>query len=349
MLRVGIVGGTGYVGIELIHILLNHAKAKITFVATQSHVGEPLTAVYPHLQSLIDIKCSALDLEQMSDLCDLIFITLPHGHAVEIARPMLAAGKKVIDLGADFRLKHSGSYEKWYHRPPAPQELLEKAVYGLPEVGFREKIKEACFIANPGCYPTCSALACMPAILADVVKTDDIILDAKSGVSGAGRTLALHSHFCEVGENFKAYEVAGSHRHIPEIEQLFGEIAGNPLVVQFTPHILPMVRGMLITAYMRLKKKYSVEEVWDIYSKIYQNEPFVRIYPLGQFPQTANVRGSNFCDIGLQIDERTNRLIVISCIDNLIKGAAGQAIQNMNLMHNMPEEMGMHYLFPTYP
>jgi N-acetyl-gamma-glutamyl-phosphate reductase len=349
MIKVGIAGATGYVGIELIRILLNHPKVKIVYAATHSHVGMPLSQVYPHLQSLLRLQCSALDIEEMAKHCDLIFTALPHGHALKIAQPILDAGKKLIDLGADFRLKSPASYEKWYPHPSASLELLGKAVYGLPELGLRDKIKNADLIANPGCYPICSALALMPAIAAALIKTEQIILDAKSGTSGAGRGLALDSHFCEVAQNFKAYGVAGSHRHTPEIEQVLKEIAGHPIIVQFTPHLLPIVRGLLVTAYLPLKKEMSAEEIWKIYSHAYQDEPFVRLHPLGKFPQTANVRGSNYCDIGLAIDRRTQRLIIISCIDNLVKGAAGQAVQNMNLMFSLPETMGLDHLCPAYP
>lgn len=349
MIKVGIAGATGYVGIELIRILLNHPRVKIVYVAVQSHVGVPLTQVYPHLQSLIEIECSVLDAEEMAKHCDLIFTALPHGNALQLAQPILDAGKKLIDLGADFRLKNPSSYEEWYNQAPVSLELLEKAVYGLPELGFRNKIKNADLIANPGCYPTCSALGCMPAIAAGIIDTEEMILDAKSGTSGAGRGLALGSHFCEVAENFKAYGVAGTHRHTPEIEQVLGEIAGHPLLVQFTPHLLPMVRGLLVTAYLPLKKEVSAECIWELYSNVYKNEPFVRLCPLGIFPQTANVRGSNYCDIGLAVDKRTGKLIVISCIDNLVKGAAGQAVQNMNLTFSLPETMGLNHLCPAYP
>lgn len=349
MIKIGIAGATGYVGIELIHILLNHPEVEIVYVGTQSHVGVPLTSVYPHLQSLIEIKCSPLDAEKMASQCDVVFTALPHGHAMTLAGPILDAGKKLIDLGADFRLKNPTSYEKWYQHSPAPLELLESAVYGLPELGSRDKIKKANLIANPGCYPTAAAFGCMPAMSSGIAKADEIILDAKSGVSGAGKGLAIGSHFCEVAENFKAYAVAGNHRHTPEIEQVLGGIAGHPVVIQFTPHLLSIVRGLLVTAYLPLIKELSAEEIWEIYSQAYKDEPFIRLYPLGQLPQTANVRGSNYCDIGLSVDKRTRKLIVISCIDNLVKGAAGQAVQNMNLMFHLKETMGLSQLCPAYP
>lgn len=349
MIKVGIAGATGYVGIELIRLLSSHPKVEIVCAATQSHVGVPLDQVYPHLQSLINAECCSLDPKEMAKHCDLIFTALPHGHAQALAEPILEAGKKLIDLGADFRLKNRISYEKWYQHPPASPELLDKAVYGLPELGQREKVRNAQLIANPGCYPTCSLLGIMPAIASGLIKTEDIVLDAKSGISGAGKALALGSHFCEVAENFKAYQVAGVHRHIPEIEQGLEEMSGHPILVQFTPHLLPIVRGLLVTAYLTLEKAMTAEEIWKIYVDAYQDEPFVRVYPLGEFPQTANTRGTNYCDIGLNIDKRTGKLIVISCIDNLVKGAAGQAVQNMNLMFHLPETMGLNDLCPIYP
>lgn len=341
MIKVGIAGATGYAGIELVRILLGHPRVKIVYVGVQSHVGELLQSVYPHLQKRIDIECKALDVPQMVKQCDLIFTALPHGHALQFAQPILDAGKKLIDLGSDFRLKDPSSYQKWYHHPPAPKELLEEAVYGLPELGFRTQIKKARLVANPGCYPTSSLLGCAPAVAAGIVKVNEGVLDAKSGVSGAGRGLALSSHFCEVAESFKAYAVAGSHRHTPEIEQALGEIAGHPIVIQFTPHLLPIVRGLLVTAHFPLLKECSPEEVWEIYAQSYKNEHFIRLYPLGKFPETSHVRGTNNCAIGLALDNRTKRLIVISCIDNLIKGAAGQAVQNMNLMWDFEETMGI--------
>jgi N-acetyl-gamma-glutamyl-phosphate reductase len=341
MIKVGIAGATGYVGMELIRILLNHPKVKIVYTASQSYVGEALDEVYPHFHSLIDLKCSELNAEEMAEKCDVVFSALPHGAVPELIVPILDAGKKLIDLSADFRLKNPASYEKWYNHPAASIELLQQAVYGLPELGIREKIKKTDLLANPGCYPTCSILGLMPALSSGIIKKDGIIFDAKSGTSGAGRTLSLGTHFCEVSENFKAYGIANTHRHTPEIEQALEEIVGQPINVQFTPHLIPIVRGLLVTAYSQLLEGISIEEIWKIYAKAYEDEPFIRLYALGKFPQTANVRGSNYCDIGLSVDNRTGKLIVISCIDNLIKGAAGQAVQNMNLMFGLPETMGL--------
>lgn len=349
MIKVAIAGATGYVGIELVRILLNHGDVDIVYIATQSHVGTPFVKVYPHLQSVIDIKCEALDSSEIAKKCDVFFTALPHGCAMNLAAPILEAGRKFIDLGADFRLKEPRTYEKWYKRPAASSEIIKKAVYGLPELVPHEKIANAQLIANPGCYPTCTALGCSPAIAAEIVQIDRIIVDAKSGISGAGREPNLGTHFCEVSENFRAYGVGGVHRHTPEIEQILGEIAGYPITLQFTPHLVPLVRGLLATAYLPLKKKVSAEKVWEIYSDAYGEEPFVRLYPLGEMPQTANVRGSNYCDIGLAINERTDSLIVVSCIDNLVKGAAGQAVQNMNIAFGLPETQGLNHLYPAYP
>lgn len=349
MIKVGIAGATGYVGIELIRILAGHPQVELVYVATQSHTGQALKAVYPHLQSIVDIDCSLMDATEMAKKCDVVFTALPHGIALSLAKPILKAGKKLIDLGADFRLKTPALYEKWYGQSSASPELLESTTYGLPGIVSREEIKGSHLIANPGCYPTCIALGASPAISHGIVKTKGMIFDAKSGISGAGRGISLNSHFCEVAENFKAYAIAGSHRHTPEIEQILGELAGHPVTVQFTPHLLPMVRGLLVTGYFQLEKDISPEAIWEIYSQSYKDEPFVRLCPLGMLPQTANVRGSNYCDIGLAVDTRTNTLIVVSVIDNLVKGAAGQAVQNMNILFELPETMGLNQLCPTYP
>lgn len=349
MIKVGVAGATGYVGIELIRILLEHPDVQVCYVATQSHVGSLLSTVYPHLRGRTDLVCAELNGEAMAEECDLIFAALPHGHALPLAISALEANKKFIDLGADFRLKDPVSYERWYQHPPAPLSLLQEAVYGLPELTPFDQIKQARLVANPGCYPTSIALGAYPALSSGIVNPTRVIFDAKSGVSGAGRGLHTGSLFSEIGENFRAYGVGGTHRHTPEIEQILAQVAGTPLTVQFTPHLIPMVRGLLTTAYLPLCTLIPLEEVWKIYADTYQNKPFVRLCPIGEVPQTANVRGSNHCDIGLQVDPRTNTLIVVSVIDNLIKGAAGQAVQNMNLMFNLPETTGLKSLCPSYP
>ncbi len=349
MIKVGIAGATGYVGIELVRILAHHKEVELVYAATRSHEGQCLSKVYPHLRGVTQIECSALEPVEMAAKCDLIFIALPHGEAQQIAPALLDAGKRVIDLGADFRLKEAASYKKWYGREAAAPGCLKPAVYGLPEVVAREKIRQADLVACPGCYPTACALAAMPALRCGIAEREGIIFDAKSGLSGAGRALSLTSHFCEVAENVSAYSIGGSHRHTPEIEEVLGEVAGGALTVQFTPHLVPAVRGLLVTAYLQLKRGLTQEVVWEIYREAYMDEPFIRLCALGELPQTANVRGSNYCDIGLQVDERTGRLIVVSVIDNLIKGAAGQAVQNMNLIFDLPETTGLGLVCPAYP
>jgi N-acetyl-gamma-glutamyl-phosphate reductase len=349
MIKVGIAGATGYVGIELLRLLSKHPQTELAYIGTQSYPGKSLQRVYPHLQSIVDIDCSPIDAIEMAEKCDVVFTALPHGLAVALVEPILEAGKRVIDLGSDFRLKTPALYEKWYGQSSASSALLASAIYGLPEIVSRQSIKGSNLIANPGCYPTCIALGANPAISHGIVKTQGMIFDAKSGVSGAGRGLSLNGHFCEVAENFKAYAIGGSHRHTPEIEQILGELAGDTVTVQFTPHLLPIVRGLLATGYFQLQEELSPEAIWEIYAETYEDEPFVRLSPLGVLPQTANVRGSNYCDIGLAVDRRTNTLITVSVIDNLVKGAAGQALQNMNILFELPETMGLTQLCPAYP
>lgn len=349
MIKVGIIGVTGYVGIELIRILIGHPQVKIVYVASRSDSGRPLSTVYPHLQTMVDIDCESLDMNEIAQRCDVVFTALPHGIAMNLAKPILEAGKKLIDLGADFRLKAPADYEKAYGKPAAPVEILQAATYGLPEWVPHERIREAQLIANPGCYPTCITLGAGPVISDGLVNLDRMIFDAKSGVSGAGRTLALQSHFCEVAENFKAYAIAGTHRHTPEIEQMLGSIADSSVTVQFSPHLLPMIRGMLVTSYFELCTDIALEGIWEIYHEKYKKHPFIRLCPIGMIPQTAHVRGSNYCDIGLAMDTRTRSLTVVSVIDNLVKGAAGQAVQNMNILYELSETMGLSQLCPTYP
>lgn len=349
MIKVGIAGATGYSGVELLRILRNHPEVDVVFAGTESYVDQEIGQVYPHLQSVVALKGARQDAAAMAEACDVVFTALPHGVPMQIAPVVLGEGKKLIDLGADFRLKDGVVFEKWYKHHPAPPELLAQAVYGMPEAGYREKVRTADLIANPGCYPTSCALAALPALKAGLVETKGIVFDSKSGVSGAGRGLSLGVHFSEVTENFKAYNIAGVHRHTPEIEQTLGDATGADMRVQFSPHLVPMVRGILTTAYFLLKDEMSTEEVWEVYTKAYEHEPFVRVRPLGDLPQTKQVTGSNFCDIGVQVDKRTGRLIVVSVIDNLVKGASGQAVQNMNLMFGLPETMGLGTLLPVYP
>lgn len=347
-IKVGIAGATGYGGVELLRLLGNHPAAEVVLAGTESYVGQELAAVYPHLSGRVKLLGSQATPEALAESCDVVFTALPHGVPMKLAPAVLAAGKKLIDLGADFRLRDTAAYETWYkHKHEAPH-LQEQAVYGLPEL-FREKIKGASLVGNPGCYPTSCALASAPLLKAGVVETRGIIFDSKSGVSGSGRSLGLGAHYSEVNENFKAYNIAGGHRHTPEIEQTLSDLAGSPILVTFTPHLVPMTRGILTTAYFQLKEDLSTEQVHSLFAEFYAHEPFVRVRPVGDLPATKHVWGSNYCDIGLKVDSRTGRVLVVAVIDNLVKGAAGQAIQNMNLLVDLPETTGLLNAAPVYP
>jgi len=339
MIKTAILGGSGYTGLELLRILLNHPKAEVLAVTSRQYNGCKLEEVFPSLHGFSKLKLE--DPAKFSALphVDLIFSCLPHHASMEIVPKLLKNGKKVIDLSADFRLKSAKTYEAWYGKHIA-RNLLKKAVYGLPEL-HRNKIKGAELVANPGCYPTGAILGLSPAIDAGIIDINSIIIDSKSGVSGAGRAALLDTSFVEVNEGFKAYKV-GEHRHTPEIEQEISLLAGKTITVTFTPHLLPVTRGILSTIYAHLNSKgASYEKVVNVYKKYYSDEFFIRIMPEGVFPNISQVKGSNFCDIGLKIDERTNRLIIITAIDNLVKGASGQAVQNMNIMFALPETSGL--------
>lgn len=347
-LKVGIAGATGYGGIELLRLLGNHPEAEVVLAGTESYVGQELAAVYPHLTGRVTLLGQEAAPEALAAACDVVFTSLPHGVPMKLAPAVLAAGKKLVDLGADFRLRDIAAFQKWYKHQHEAADLMQEAVYGLPEL-YREQIRGARLVGNPGCYPTSCALASAPLLRAGVVETRGIIFDSKSGVSGAGRGVSLGVHFSEINENFKAYNIAGGHRHTPEIEQTLSDLAGAPVVVSFTPHLVPMTRGILTTAYFQLKEDLSTEQVLGLFQDFYRAEPFVRVRPAGDLPMTKQVWGSNYCDIGLQVDRRTGRVLVISVIDNLVKGAAGQAIQNMNLMFGLPETTGLAGAAPVYP
>lgn len=349
MIRVGIIGVTGYVGIELLRLLQGHPLVTVTKIFTNSHKDEEITAVYPHLKGAIALKGEIVDPCLIQGYCDVVFMALPHGHAITMVPKLLEAGVKIIDLSGDFRLKDAQMYQHWYQHTPAEGDLLQKAIYGLPEVGDKSKIKKASLIANPGCYPTAILLAAAPAIKAGLIDVDSCIFDAKSGVSGAGRTPALSNHFCEVNSNLITYKLAGQHRHVPEIEQELSLLAGKPLAIQFTPHLIPVNRGLQVTSYFKLINTISPEDIHAIYQTHYQDEDFIRIMSLNEVPQIKHVSGTNFCDIGIFVDKRTQRLLVVSVIDNLIKGAGGQAIQNMNLMYQFEETMALKNLYAMYP
>lgn len=345
MIRVGIVGASGYTGVELARLLCGCPDVELTVATSRQYAGQKLAEVYPSLAALVDIVCEDLSFQELVERADLFFTAVPHQTAMAVVPGILKAGKKVIDLSADFRIHDAAVYEKWYQEHTA-QEYLAEAVYGLPEL-HREQIKKARLVANPGCYPTSVILGLAPLLQAGIVEPESIIVDSKSGASGAGRAAQTGTLFCEVTEGFKAYKVA-AHRHTPEMEQEISEICKKPVTISFTPHLLPMSRGILSTIYAKLVRQITDSEVHDLYRTFYKDEPFVRVCAPGTVPATQFVRGSNFCDIGFKKDSRTGRIVVLSTIDNLVKGAAGQAVQNMNLMGNLPETRGLQVV-PLFP
>lgn len=345
MIKVAIVGASGYTGVELIRLLLRHPEVEITCITSRQNAGSPVSSIFPSLLDRIDLAFDPVEVDLIVSRADFIFTALPHKAAMEIVPGLLQAGKKVVDLSADYRLQDVAIYEQWYQAHSSP-ELVAEAAYGLPEI-FGSLIGEARLVANPGCYPTSIALALAPLIEHQLVDLQSLVIDSKSGASGAGRSAKVGSLFCEVNEGFKAYGV-GAHRHTPEIEQTLGHLAGQPVVVSFTPHLLPVNRGILSTCYANLVQPKGSGELLSIFREYYQGKKFVRIHPEGALPDVAFVRGSNYCNIGLVSDPRTGRVIVVSAIDNLLKGAAGQAVQNMNLMQGLDEDCGLDDL-PLYP
>ena len=353
-LRVGIVGASGYGGAEMARLLLNHNHAELT-VATASgeRTGAKLSDLFPSLRGLCDLECEPFDADNVAEKCDFAFLALGHGKALELAAPLLERDLKVCDFGADFRLRDAETYAQWYKLPHTQPRVLADAIYGLPEWN-REEIRGAKLVANPGCYPTSAILALAPFVEAGLVDETSLIVDAASGTSGGGRSsFGVGMHAPEVHGDFKAYNVA-SHRHTPEIEQGLTDAAGAGsrivpnLRVTFTAHLLPIARGILATCYATLRAPLSTDDALRVLAKRYENEPFVRLHESGSMPQIKHVVGSNFCDIGAIVDARTGRLVVVSAIDNLVKGAAGQALQNMNLMNTFPEDDGLKTaaLFP---
>lgn len=339
MIKVGIIGATGYAGSELVKIIHGHPGAELAVLTTQSYTGKPFWEVYPYLYKYVEMKCEELDLPALVEQVDVVFTALPHGHAMPVGAEVARQGKKLIDLGADFRLKDYREYEAWYKVEHTAAELLEQAVYGLPEL-YRDKIKNASIIANPGCYPTSAVLGLAPLMAERLLDPDTLIIDSKSGVSGAGRGLSLGTHYCEVNENIRAYNI-GIHRHTPEIEQELSAVFGQPVKLSFTPHLTPMNRGILSTMYGKLTRNVDTGTLLDLYNSFYEKEPFVRVLPPGMLPQTKAVTGSNCCDLAVAADPRTGRVVVVSAIDNLIKGASGQAVQNMNIMYGFEETAGL--------
>lgn len=345
MVRVGVIGATGYTGVELVRLLARHPQVKLTVLTAEKNVGQPIWRLFPSVLKETDLVCQPLEVESISKLCDFVFLALPHKAAMQVVPAFLGKGIKVVDLSADFRISDPQVYERWYEPHTAPS-FLKEAVYGIPELR-REEIKKARLVANPGCYPTSVILPLTPLLKKRVLDLRSLIADSKSGVSGAGRSAVLSSLFAEVSENFKAYKVT-EHRHTPEIEQELSRAAGEKVNITFTPHLVPMKRGILTTIYATLNKALSEAEVYDIYSEFYRKEKFIRLRPSDLLPSTADVFGSNYCDIGLKIDARFNRLILLSAIDNLVKGASGQAVQSMNLMLGIEESMGLD-IVPIYP
>lgn len=345
MIKVGIVGVSGYTGAELVRILSGCPHVELTVVTSRQYSGKPLASVFPHLTGAVDISCEDFNEVETGRLADFFFTAVPHQTAMSIVPGLLEAGKKVVDLSADFRIADAAVYEKWYQIHTAKQYLAE-AVYGLPEL-HREQIKNARLIANPGCYPTSVILGLAPLLQKGVIEPDSIIVDSKSGASGAGRGAQTGTLFCEVTGGLRAYKV-GEHRHTPEIEQEISALCGQPVRISFTPHLLPMSRGILSTIYVKPVQNLTSGEVGSLYEHFYENEIFVRVYKAGNYPATQSVQGSNYCDIGFKVDERTGRIVILSAIDNLVKGAAGQAVQNMNIMCGLPETEGLATV-PLFP
>jgi N-acetyl-gamma-glutamyl-phosphate reductase len=337
IIRAGVLGVSGYTGRETFALLLKHPGVRLTYAAAHNTQG-PMAGIFPEFLNRTTLVCQKIDLKKTAEKCDVVFLGLPHTESMKVVPKLLKARLKVIDLSADYRLRKPAVYKTWYGQKHTDTRNLSKAVYGLPEL-FRQKIKGAGFIANPGCYPTAAILGLAP-LMATMKDVGTIIVDAKSGVSGAGRRAAVDRLFPEVNENFKAYKVLG-HQHSPEIEQCLSLLAGRTTGIHFVAHLLPLTRGILNTMYVQLNEGITLNQVHALYKKFYKIEPFVRICPLGQQPETKNVANTNFCDIGLAVSADKKMVVVTSVIDNLVKGAAGQAVQNMNIMYGFNETEGL--------
>ena len=346
MIKAGIIGATGYAGNELVRLLYQHPEVDVVWYGSRSYIDQEYTDVYRNMFQLVDAKCMDDNMEELANAVDVIFTATPQGLCFSLVNEEILSKVKIIDLSADFRIKNVATYEKWYGLKHTSAQFIDGAVYGLCELN-REKIKGARLVANPGCYPTCSILSIYPLLKARLIDPNSIIIDAKSGTSGAGRSAKVANLYCEVNDTIKAYGVA-THRHTPEIEEQLGYIAGEPLMVNFTPHLVPMNRGILITAYANLLKPVTYEEVKAIYDEAYSDEQFVRVLKKDMPPETRWVKGSNYVDVNFKIDERTGRVIMMGAMDNLVKGAAGQAVQNMNLVFGLEETMGLMQA-PMFP
>ena len=351
MIKVGIIGATGYAGAELVRLLLAHEEAEIIWYGSKSYIDQNYADIYRNMFRLVPDLCKGDDLNALAEEADVIFTATPQGYLLSVLTKELLSKCKFIDLSADYRIKDVAVYEKWYGIHHETPELLADAVYGLCEIR-REAVKKTRLCANPGCFTTCSILTAYPLVKEGLIDPDTLIIDAKSGTSGAGRGAKQQNLFCEVNENIKAYGVA-THRHTPEIEEQLSEAAGKKLALNFTPHLVPMNRGILATEYATLRKKSdgtlpTREEIEAVYARYFENEPFIRLLKAGEMPETKWVEGSNYVDINFVIDERTGRIIMMGALDNLVKGAAGQAVQNMNLMFDLPEDTGLR-LVPVFP
>ena len=350
MIKAGIIGATGYAGAEIVRILLNHPEVSIEWYGSRSYIDKKYADVYCNMFKLVENICADDNIEALADEVDVIFTATPQGFLAGVLTEDILNKVKVVDLSADYRIKDVAVYEKWYGIEHKSPQFIDEAVYGLCEIN-REKIKNARLVANPGCYTTCSILSFYPLVKEGIVDKNSIIIDAKSGTSGAGRGAKVPNLYCEVNENIKAYGVL-SHRHTPEIEEQLSYASGSTKVddvkIIFTPHLVPMNRGILVTAYANLAKDVDYDTVRAAYEKYYKNEKFIRILDKGVCPETKWVEGSNFYDVSFKLDERTNRIVVMGALDNLVKGAAGQAVQNMNLLFGLPEDMGLN-LVPMFP
>ena len=346
MIKAGIIGSTGYAGAELARLLLGHPEAEIVWYGSRSYVGQEYSSIYRNMFRMVDAQCLDDNMEELAKEADVIFTATPQGLCASLVNDGILSETKIVDLSADFRIKDVAVYEKWYGLEHKSPQYIGEAVYGLCEIN-REDVKKARLVANPGCYTTCSILTLYPLVKEGIVDVSSIIIDAKSGTSGAGRGAKVPNLFCEVNESIKAYGIA-NHRHTPEIEEQLTYAAGYPVTINFTPHLVPMNRGILVTAYASLTKDVSTEDVRAAYEKYYGKEYFIRLLDQGVCPQTKWVEGSNFVDIGFKLDPRTNRIIMMGALDNLVKGAAGQAVQNMNLMFGLDEAEGLR-LVPMFP
>lgn len=346
MIKVGIIGATGYAGGELVRLLTNHKEAEIKWYGSRSYIDKKYYEIYRNMFRIVDDVCKDDNMEALADEVDVIFTATPQGLCASLVTEEILNKVKIIDLSADFRMKDVKTYEQWYGIEHKSPQFIKEAVYGLCEIN-REDVKKARLVANPGCYPTCSTLSIYPLAKEGLIDMNTVIIDAKSGTSGAGRGAKVDNLYCEVNENIKAYGVT-NHRHTPEIEEQLSYASGERVLLNFTPHLVPMNRGILITAYASLKKEVTYEEVKAVYDEYYGNEKFVRVLERDVCPQTKWVEGSNYVDVSFKIDPRTKRIVMMGAMDNLVKGAAGQAVQNMNLMFGLKESEGLE-LVPMFP